>query len=55
MFKRLIPIFALLSLMLPMSLAWARRLQETIDVFKNAGESGNFFKPPMATPFFRRS
>src|ERR1700688_107515 len=45
MFKRLIPIFALLSLMLPMSLAWADDdYQETIKVFKNAGESANFFK-----------
>ena len=45
MFKRLIPIFALLSLMLPMPLAWADDdYQETINVFKNAGESANFFK-----------
>ncbi|MEO8566367.1 MAG: YSC84-related protein [Betaproteobacteria bacterium] len=45
MFKRLIPIFALLSLMLPISLAWADDdYQETINVFKNAGESANFFK-----------
>ncbi|HEX3633471.1 MAG TPA: YSC84-related protein [Casimicrobiaceae bacterium] len=45
MFKRLIPIFALLSLILPMSLAWADDdYQETINVFKKAGESANFFK-----------
>ena len=45
MFKRLIPILALLSLMLPMSLAWADdEYQETINVFKNAGESASFFK-----------
>jgi hypothetical protein len=45
MLKRLIPIFALLSLMLPISLAWADDdYQETINVFKNAGESANFFK-----------
>ena len=45
MFKRLIPIFALLLLMLPMSMAWADDdYQETINVFKKAGESGNFFK-----------
>ena len=45
MFKRLIPIFALLSLMLPMSLAWADDdYQEAINVFKKAGESGNFFR-----------
>jgi hypothetical protein len=45
MLKRLIPIFALLSLMLPMSLAWADDdYQETINVFKKAGESANFFK-----------
>jgi lipid-binding SYLF domain-containing protein len=44
MFKRLIPIFALLSLMLPMSLAWADDdYQEAINVFKKATESGNFF------------
>src|SRR6476469_2084331 len=45
MFKRLIPILALLSLMLPMSLAWADDdYQEAINVFKKAGESASFFK-----------
>ena len=44
MFKRLIPIFALLSLMLPMSVAWADEYQDTINSFKNAGESSTFFK-----------
>ena len=44
MVKRLIPIFALLSLMLAISPAWADEYQDTINVFKNAGESGNFFK-----------
>jgi lipid-binding SYLF domain-containing protein len=44
MFKRLIPIFALLSMMLAISPAWADDYQEAINVFKNAGESGNFFK-----------
>jgi lipid-binding SYLF domain-containing protein len=44
MVKRLIPIFALLSFMLAVSPAWADEYQDTINVFKNAGESGTFFK-----------
>jgi hypothetical protein len=45
MFKRLIPILALLSLVLPMSLAWAEDdYQEAINVFKKAGESADFFR-----------
>jgi len=45
MFKRLIPLLALLSFMLPMSLAWADDdYQEAINVFKKAGESANFFR-----------
>ncbi len=44
MIKRLIPILALLSLALAVSPAWADEYQDTINVFKNAGESGSFFK-----------
>ena len=44
MFKRLIPIFAVLSLMLAISPAWADEYQDTINIFKNAGESSTFFK-----------
>lgn len=44
MIKRLIPILALLSLALAVSPAWADEYQDTMNVFKNAGESGSFFK-----------
>jgi lipid-binding SYLF domain-containing protein len=44
MIKRLIPIFALLSLMLAISPARADEYQDTINLFKNAGESSTFFK-----------
>jgi lipid-binding SYLF domain-containing protein len=44
MVKRLIPIFAVLSLMLAISPAWADEYQDTINIFKNAGESSTFFK-----------
>ena len=44
MIKRLIPILALFSLALAVSPAWADEYQETINVFKKAGESGNFFQ-----------
>ena len=44
MFKRLIPILALLSLAMVGAPAWADEYQDTINVFKNAGESGTFFK-----------
>jgi lipid-binding SYLF domain-containing protein len=43
MVKRLIPIFALLSLMLAVSPAWADEYQDTINIFRNAGQSGSFF------------
>lgn len=44
MIKRLIQILALLSLAVGVSPAWADEYQDTINVFKNAGESGSFFK-----------
>lgn len=44
MTKRLIPILALFSLALAVSPAWADEYTEAISVFKNAGESGNFFR-----------
>jgi lipid-binding SYLF domain-containing protein len=44
MTKRLIPILALFSLALAVSPAWADEYTSTISVFKNAGESGNFFR-----------
>ncbi len=44
MIKRLIPILALLSMALAVSPAWADEYQDTINVFRKAGESGNFFK-----------
>ncbi len=44
MTKRLIPILALFSLALAVSPAWADDYTETINVFKNAGESGTFFR-----------
>jgi lipid-binding SYLF domain-containing protein len=44
MFKRLIPIFASLSLLLPMSFAWADEYTDTITIFKNAGESGKLMQ-----------
>ncbi len=44
MVKRLIPIFAVLSLMLAISPAWADEYQDTINVFKKATESSAFFK-----------
>jgi lipid-binding SYLF domain-containing protein len=40
MFKRLLSILALLSLALPLSSAWADDYTDTINLFKNAGESG---------------
>jgi lipid-binding SYLF domain-containing protein len=36
--------FLLLATLLPLSHAWADDFQETIDVFKQAGESGRFFE-----------
>lgn len=44
MLKRLLPIFALLSFLLPLSPAWADEYTDTIDIFKKAGESGTFFE-----------
>ena len=40
MFKRLLSILALVSLVLPLSGAWADDYTDTIKVFKSAGESG---------------
>jgi lipid-binding SYLF domain-containing protein len=40
MFKRLLSVLALLSLLLPLSSARADEYSDTIKVFKNAGESG---------------
>jgi lipid-binding SYLF domain-containing protein len=44
MFKRLISILASLSLLLPMSFAWADEYTDTINIFKNAGESGKLMQ-----------
>ena len=56
MVKRLIPIFALLSLMLAISPAWADEYQDTINVFRNAGRERQLFQARHTdTPFFRRS
>ncbi len=43
MIKRLIAILALLSTALAVSPAWADQYQNTINVFRKAVESGNFF------------
>jgi lipid-binding SYLF domain-containing protein len=40
MFKRLLSILTILSLVLPISSAWADEYTDTINLFKNAGESG---------------
>lgn len=44
MFKRLLSIFALVLLASPISPARADSYSDTISIFKNAGQSGNFFK-----------
>jgi lipid-binding SYLF domain-containing protein len=44
MFKRLLSILALLSLVMPLSGALADEYTETIKLFKNAGESGRLLK-----------
>jgi lipid-binding SYLF domain-containing protein len=44
MLKRLISILAVLSLLLPISSAWADEYTDTIKLFKNAGESGQLLK-----------
>ena len=43
MFKRFVYIIAFLSIAIPVSPAWADAYQDTINVFKKAGESGRFF------------
>ena len=43
MLRRLITLFTLALLALPLSLAWADEYSDTISIFKNAGESGSFF------------
>src|SRR5438128_1017340 len=40
MLTRLISMLAALSLLLPISSAWADEYTDTINIFKNAGESG---------------
>ena len=40
MLKRLLSILALVSLVLPLSSAWADEYSDTVKLFKNAGESG---------------
>jgi lipid-binding SYLF domain-containing protein len=44
MLKRFISMFALLSLVLPMSASWADEYTDTVNLFKNAGESGQLLK-----------
>ena len=44
MLKRLLSVLAVLLLALPVSSAWADEYSDTVNLFKNAGESGNFFK-----------
>jgi len=44
MSKRLTSILALFLLALPVSVAWADKDQDTIGVFKKAGQSSEFFK-----------
>ena len=44
MFKRLIGIFALALLALPASSAWADSCSDTANLFRKAGQSGEFFK-----------
>jgi lipid-binding SYLF domain-containing protein len=44
MIKRLVPFLALLALGLPVASVWADEYQDTINVFKKAGESGRFFQ-----------
>jgi lipid-binding SYLF domain-containing protein len=43
MFKRFVYIIAFLAIAIPVSPAWADVFQDTIKVFKKAGESGRFF------------
>ena len=41
--KQLTHVLVFLLLAMPFQSAWAERFQETIEVFRNAGESGSFF------------
>ncbi|HEY7945671.1 MAG TPA: YSC84-related protein [Casimicrobiaceae bacterium] len=43
MIKRLIPILAFLALALPVAPAWADSYQDTINIFKKAGQSSRYF------------
>jgi len=44
MLGRLFSFLALIALALPLSSAWADEYQDTIDIFRKAGESGRYFK-----------
>lgn len=44
MIKRLIPLLTLLVLLLPLTAARADEYQDTINVFRKAGESGRYFQ-----------
>jgi lipid-binding SYLF domain-containing protein len=44
MIRRIVPILALLAFVLPVAPVWADEYQDTINVFKKAGESGRFFQ-----------
>lgn len=44
MIRRLVPILALLTFALPLTSAWADEYDDTIAVFKKAGESSQYFK-----------
>ena len=44
MIRRLVSILALSALALPVTSAWADEYQDTINVFKKAGESGRYFQ-----------
>jgi len=43
MLKRLVSIIAFMAIAVPVSSAWADEYQDTINVFKKAGESGKLF------------
>lgn len=43
MFKRLVPIIAFIAMWLPVTPVFADEYQDTINVFKKAGESGTYF------------
>ena len=44
MIRRLVSVLALLALALPVTSVWADEYQDTINVFKKAGESGRYFQ-----------